>query len=413
MTICCCCRSAWAGGLYNCYNDQMNFLDLLIIVVVLSQAVRWAQYGFSRGFFSLAAFWLGIIIGAAVAPFFISFFNDPLVKLFFALLIIFGAGSIVGSVGRAIGDKIFHLINKARLNWIDGIAGALFSTVFILVVSWFAAAMLAGTPFQNINRQINGSRIIHALNDVLPPAPTVLARIGGLINPNSFPQVFLGPEPQQIEPVDPPSSADIAAALAIAGKSTVRIESVGCGGQLTGSGFIAADRLVVTNAHVVAGVSNPTVVDVNGRYRAQPVYFDPDLDLAVLRVDGDLAGESLAIADSDLPRGTVGVTLGYPSGGPLKAVPAGLVRSVEATGLNIYNDRNTLRPIYILQTEVISGNSGGPVVLPDGTVIGVIFARSEANTGTGYAIRSPEVLQALKTLSQRSRPVDTQRCVST
>lgn len=389
----------------------MNLLDFLIIILVLSQAVRWAEYGFSRGFFSLAGYWIGVILGAMIVPFFITLIQDPLGKLLVVLIVILGSASIVGSLGRLIGQKLFHLLNKVRLNWIDGIAGSVFSVLVTLGVVWLVAAMFSGMPFKGINQQIRGSAIIQTLDDTLPPAPAVLARIGGLINPNNFPQAFLGPEPQPIEPVDAPSSEEMAAALKAAGRSTVRIESIGCGGQLTGSGFVATEDLIVTNAHVIAGVNQPTVVDVNGRHRAEVVYFDPDIDLAVLRVDGELAGTPLALAESDYQRGTTGATLGYPRGGPLEAVPAAVLRPIDAMGLNIYGQRTAVRPIYILQTEVVSGNSGGPVVLTDGTVIGVIFARSEADDNTGYAIRSSEVIPALRQAQQAVSNVSTGNCV--
>lgn len=389
----------------------MNLLDLIITVLAVIQAVRWSRYGFSRGFFSLAGYWAGLILGAFVAPFLIGGIEDPLAKLFVVLLVIFGAATLLGSVGQLIGVRLFHLLNKARLNWIDGLAGSVFSVVVTLGIVWLLAAMLSGVPFRDVNRQIRGSAIVQGLNEKLPPAPAVLARIGTLINPEGFPQAFLGPEPQPIAPVDPPSSADIKAALESAGRSTVRIESVGCGGQLTGSGFVADENIIVTNAHVIAGIDQPTVVDINGRHRAQTIYFDPDMDIAILRVDGNLAGPPLNLANQEFSRGTTGVTLGYPVGGPLKAVPAGVLSAVDARGLNIYGQKTVMRSIYILQTEVIRGNSGGPVVLTDGTVIGVIFARSDSDDNVGYAVRSSEVIPALQRAVQRNQAVDTGFCV--
>lgn len=390
----------------------MNLLDLLIIILVISQSIRWARYGFSRGFFSLAGFWIGIIVGAMFAPFIIAMVDSPLAKFIVAVLIVFGIASIVGSLGAALGHRLFHLLDKVRLNWVDGIAGAVFSVAVTLGLVWLVAAMLSGMPFQGINKQVRDSTIVQVLNESLPPAPTVLSRIGGLINPSIFPRAFLGPEPRSIEPVDSPSSADMAAALKAAGRSTVRIESIGCGGQLTGSGFVADQNLIVTNAHVIAGIGQPTVVDVNGRHQAQTVYFDPDMDIAVLRVTGQLAGDPLTISNEEYPRGTIGATLGYPGGGPLEATPAGVLRSIDARGLNIYGQRSTVRPIYSLQTQVVSGNSGGPVVLTDGTVIGLIFARSEIDSNVGYAVRSTHVIPALKQAQVTNQPVSTGICAN-
>ncbi len=388
----------------------MNILDAVLIFILISQAVRWAQYGFSRGFFPLIGYWLGLILGALLTPLTIGLLDSSLAKLIVALLLIFGLSYIFGFYGQTIGQHVFHTINKARLYWVDKVFGAAFSVCMSVVIIWLVSSILSGIPFQNINNLLQRSTVVSAINDIFPAAPSSLTRVGGLINPNNFPQVFLGPEPQQIQPVDPPSTLEIGQALQAVGRSTVRIESFGCGGQITGSGFVAGQNLVVTNAHVIAGINRPMVADINGKYEAQTVYFDPDLDIAVLRVERDLAGPPLRLAIDDYIRGTAATAVGYPGGGPLKAVSAGVLDSTEARGSNIYGQRGTVRSIYILQSSIMSGNSGGPVVLSDGTVIGGVFARSESQDDIGYAVRSKEVIPILQSLTSSSPPVATGMC---
>ncbi len=389
----------------------MNLLDVVILLLLFIQATRWAQYGFSRRFFSLAGFWIGIAIGALATPYAMRIADDPLVKFTIALALVFIFAAIVGALGRIAGDKISHLLNKVHLERVDKLAGSIFSIVATLAIVWFIASIFSGAPLQGLNRQIRGSAIIQELNRVLPPPPEVFSRISGLINPRGFPQIFIGPEPQPIGPVDPPSSEEVAAALDAAGTSVVRLESVGCGGIVYGSGFVVSPNIIVTNAHVVAGIDQPSVVDQNGRHRAEVIYFDAALDMAVLR-SANLAGEPLPISNTAQSRGTVGTALGYPGGGPLKAEPASILRSITARGLDIYGNRIVERQVYMLQANVENGNSGGPVVLADGTVIGMIFARSDADDNIGYAVAARELIPRIDQALANNQPIETGACVN-
>lgn len=390
----------------------MNILDILIIILLAVQAAIWARNGLLRGVLSLGSFWLGIFAGAMLAPYVVGWAaDDESSKLLLTFIVILGMAFLFGTIGQMIGMKLAKLTYKVKLDRFDSILGSAFGVLMTLGIVWLLAATAGGLPTGSLNRQISNSTIIQAMNRTLPPAPDVLARIGGLFKAGGFPQVFVGPQPQPIEPVNPPTSGEVAEALAAAGRSTVRIESAGCGGIVNGSGFVAAPNLVVTNAHVIAGIDEPTIVDLNGRHAAVPVVFDPELDIAILRTSG-LAGEPLPLADQLFPRGTTGAVLGYPGGGPLDPEPAGVLRQMQARGLDIYGEETIIRSVYELQAVVRSGNSGGPLVLSDGTVIGVIFARSQVDENIGYAVTSPEIVPVLSAAQDRTQPVDTGVCAS-
>lgn len=389
----------------------MNILDLLITVVVLLQAAQGANTGLLRQFFSLSGFWLGLVLGAALSPVFVQTSSEPLSRLVITFLAVFGFALLGSTIGKYIGHRLGSLAHRWRLGVADKILGAAFSVFVTLFIVWLFMSMFSGAPHPELNRQLKDSWIMRQLDETLPPAPAVISRIARLINPQGFPHVFTGPEPQPPSPVDPATAAQVEAATRAAGTSTVKIDSVGCGGLVNGSGFVAGEGLVITNAHVVAGINRPTILDNNGRHRAETVYFDPNTDLAVLRTNG-LAGPPLPLADKIMPRGTAAVALGYPGGGPFRATPAGVTGQFEAVGRDIYNRRVTARSIYALQTTIESGNSGGPLVLPDGTVIGVIFARSETAQSTGYALISKQAREALSKARSVSKPVSTGRCVS-
>jgi S1-C subfamily serine protease len=198
-------------------------------------------------------------------------------------------------------------------------------------------------------------------------------------------------------------------AAGAAARSTVELVGAGCGGELVGSGWVAAPDLVVTNAHVVAGIAAPFVRDADGTHRAVPVLFDPDTDIAILRVGG-LAGPPLAVASTDPGRGAVGAVLGYPGGGPL-TVGSAAVRGVSvAEGRDIYGSGLTRRTVLELQADVRPGNSGGPFVLPDGRVGGMVFASSLRTSGIGYALAASELRHDLARAG--TRPIATGACAA-
>ncbi len=186
---------------------------------------------------------------------------------------------------------------------------------------------------------------------------------------------------------------------------------MGCGQIQEGSGFVVAPGIVVTNAHVVAGIARPTVEDANGVHPTSVILFDPSYDLAVMRVDG-LDERPLQLDPDQVARGVQAAVLGYPDGGPFDAVPAGVLAEFQAQGRDIYGQGLTLRNVYEIQALVRPGNSGGPLVQPDGEVIGVVFSRSTTNDDIGYALTSPGVLSRVLQAQAAPKAVGTGPCVA-
>jgi S1-C subfamily serine protease len=281
---------------------------------------------------------------------------------------------------------------------------------FTLLTVWLLAATFARSAGPSLATAIQTSRLLQALDRTLPPAPNVLARVEGTLGLGRIPRVFTGLEPTPAPPVTGPNAAAVNAAADAGRAATVKIEGLGCGGLLDGSGFVAGPGLVATNAHVVAGIDAPTVIDARGRHRATVVLFDPNLDFAVLRTSG-LAAAPLSLATTDQPRGTIGAALGYPGGGDLTVSPAAILAQRTAVGRNIYDAGLVRRDIYELQAVVRPGNSGGPLVAPDGTVIGVIFATSTSNGNIGYALTATEIIPDLGQ-ARTADPVSTGACLA-
>jgi S1-C subfamily serine protease len=277
---------------------------------------------------------------------------------------------------------------------VDAAAGALVATGGALVVIWLLASILVNSQFSLVATQINNSKIIRAVTNVMPPIPTALAPAERFLS-NEGLQVVADGLVQLAGPVAYPTGAQVRAWAAVASPSTVKVVAVGCGEIQEGSGFVASPGLVVTNAHVIAGTGSIRVEDATGYHVASVELFDPEFDLAVLRVRG-LAERPLRIDPYTVGRGTKAVVMGYPEGGPLAVDPAGVRSEIMATGLDVYGQNPTVRAVYEIQALVRPGNSGGPLVEPGGLVIGVVFSRSPSTPDIGYALASPGVLQRVE-----------------
>lgn len=191
----------------------------------------------------------------------------------------------------------------------------------------------------------------------------------------------------------------------------MRIVGEACGRIQSGTGFVVSNNYVVTNAHVVAGVGSPEVQDATGASQpAGAVLFDSQKDLAVLYVS-ESPGPPLPLLGEELQRGAGGAALGYPGGGDLVGDRAAVRRAIDAVGRDIYGRRTVERDVYELQTSVEPGDSGGPFVLPDGSVAGVVFAASTTDPAVGYAIVSTDVIPDVTGVLGRTEPVSTGTCL--
>lgn len=389
----------------------VNLVDALILLVVLAAVVHGVLLGAAVQSLSFGGFWLGLAAGAAAAPLAADLSSDPTAKAVLSLATVLGVATLGAGLGRAVGVRIWGRFRDANLGWLDSGLGAFLAGAASLLGCWLVASMLATAPLQGLAADIQDSSILRSMDERLPPAPSLFSRIQRLIQAEGFPQVFAELQPRPAPRLPAPGGPEVRAAVDRAAAATVRIVGQGCGGVLNGSGFVAAPGLVVTNAHVVAGIDRPVVQDRRGNHQATAVLFDPALDIAVLRTSG-LAAGPLPLLPGDAARGTTAAVLGYPGGGGFDAQPAVVLARYRALGRDIYSRSLTRRPVYELQSRVRPGNSGGPVVRSDGSVIGVVFSRSSLATDIGYAITSTEVLERLQAAQRRAAPADTGPCAA-
>ena len=384
-------------------------LDIIIIILLISAVIRGKEIGFVQQAFSTIGFFGGLLLGALLEPQTVKLAHTQAGRSFITLLTTLGMALIFLVIGEYFGIFLKGKVALAKLSRYDNILGSLISVASVLVGVWLGAAVLRSLPYMSFQNQLRSSRIVAALDRHLPPAPNIIADLSHLVDPNGFPQVFIGNEPSPPgSPTLPPYSV-IAAAVTKDKPSVVKIVGTGCGGVVEGSGFVVGSNEVATNAHVVAGISNPYVEDRNGNHVGSVIYFNPNLDFALLRTGG-LAGQPLSINSGTVPDKTDAAVLGYPGGGEFKADPAEVLQEFEATGRNIYDQGSTDRHIYEVAANIIPGNSGGPLINTTGTVIGVVFAQSTQYNDVGYALVSSPIVSIIKDTPANSPTVSSGSC---
>lgn len=388
----------------------MDWLDLLIGIVLIAAIIRGLEAGFARQLCAVLGFFGGLFIGAWVGGLLQGMAESAEARSLLTFFITVGCGFLFLGIGEYVGSRVKEHFTLPLVDKADRAFGALVAATAIMMVIWLSGNLFASSPFPTVASQVRNSFIIGQLNGVLPPAPDAIAKIGKLITPNGFPRVFTGiePRPTQVE-TKIPDIGQLTPAVRKAAASVVKVEGEDCGGIVDGSGFVAADGIIITNAHVVAGVEKPTVIDGNGTHKTTVIWFNPDLDLAILRAL-DLAGPPLAFTTINASEGSQVAVLGYPGGGDFQAKPAAILESFKATGRNIYNQGAATREVYSLKADVISGDSGGPVINANSEVIGVTFAQSTSYNQVGYALTMQQVVDELNQAKDDTQPVGTGAC---
>jgi S1-C subfamily serine protease len=393
----------------------VNLVDLILIAALVFAGFSGYRRGLALQSLSVGGLLLGLFVGALIAPRAAALVESALAQATVATCVLIGFAAIGDAIGWMLGSRLRSRARATAFKVPDAAGGSVVAVVASLLAIWFIALNLVNGPFPEVSRQIRGSAIVRTLDDALPPPPSLLAQVRQFFSP-WFPDVFSSIPPLPADPVREPTRRQTGAVFALAQDSTVRIVGEACDHIQEGSGFVAADGLVVTNAHVLAGVDSPLIQKpredgTTASIDATTVLFDPELDLAVLRVDTSV-GPVLALTTGGVERGERGAVLGYPEGGPLTGERAAVLRTFDdIPGHDIYGKGQPRRDIVELQSLVRPGNSGGPFVLEDGTVAGVVFAASTTEDAVGYAIDAQEVAPRLADAITRDRPVSTGDCV--
>jgi len=391
-----------------------DLLDLILIVLLIAFGVAGYRQGFIIGVLSFAGFIGGGAIGALFGPHIArAITKNAAWQAIVAILVVFLAAMIGQLLASAVGVAM-----RSRLTWrpatlVDAVGGAVVSVISVLLIAWLIGSAVAYAPFPAISRQVNNSAVLRTVDRLMPTEASVMfSDFRSLLESGPYAQVSGALGAEGALAVGPPNPGVVdAAGVEAAAPSIVKVEGTApsCQERIEGSGFVYAPNHVLTNAHVVAGVTQgPVVTTSQGQLNARVVLYDPQRDLAVLYVPGLNAG-ALRFAPQ-ARSGSNAVVAGYPEDGPFNTAAARIGGIEEATSPDIYQTAQVTRQIYSIRAVVKPGNSGGPLLTLAGEVDGVVFAAATSVPDTGYALTAAEVQSDASAGRNATAAVSTQGC---
>jgi Trypsin-like peptidase domain len=293
-----------------------------------------------------------------------------------------------GLAGREIGRLLRLSAGRGALRQLDRFGGAATAALGALIVCWLAAGLLVGTTALSLSSAIGNSRILTAIDAIMPPLPSVEAKVQALLRSTDFPSVFAQVVAPSVPSATTATRQQMVVALGTASGSILKVTAFDrCGGAHEGTAFAVGAGEFVTAAHVVAGAR---VVDV-GAVAATVVLFDARHDVAVLRT-GSPGPPALLVLPSSAPPDTPAAVAGFPLNRSFQVVPAAIAGTISALGRDIYNSALVERKLVVVSAQVQPGNSGSPVMV-GGAVSGMVFSRSLSQSRTAYAV-APATIRA-------------------
>ncbi|MEV5988356.1 MarP family serine protease [Streptomyces sp. NPDC052051] len=397
----------------------MNVLDILLLVAAVWFAIVGYRQGFVVGILSVIGFLGGGLVAVYLLPFIWDKATDErevsTTLAVIAVAIVIVCASVGQTLTTHLGNKLRRYITWSPARALDATGGALVNVVAMLLVAWLIGSALAGTTLPTLGKEVRGSKVLLGVSRALPEQADIwFADFSSVLAQNGFPQVFSPFANEPITDVQPPDPALARSAVATRAQHSI-VKVVGtaqsCGKVLEGTGFVFDNRRVMTNAHVVGGVDEPTVqIGGEGRkYDAKVVLYDWRRDIAVLDVP-DLSAPALRFTTADAASGSSAIVAGFPENGSYNVQPARVRGRITANGPDIYHRGTVHRDVYSLYATVRQGNSGGPLLTPDGRVYGVVFAKSLDDADTGYALTSDEIQEDILKGSSANQQVNSDRC---
>jgi S1-C subfamily serine protease len=390
----------------------VNVLDWILVLVVLAYAVSGYWQGFISGAFATAGLLIGGFFSVLwLVPQLLGDAEPSLWVSLAALFVVLLSASFGQAIFQYVGSRIRDRITWQPVRAVDAVGGAALSAAAVLVVAWVLGVAVSGSALPGISKQVRSSAVLSEVDQVMPgQADQALKAFNEVVGSSFFPRYLEPFAPERIIEVGPPSDAiagDPEVRAARASVLKIRGENE-CGRGVEGTGFVYSPNRVMTNAHVVAGVDDPTVLVGNREVGGRVVHYDPDLDVAVLAVDG-LARPFLRFDKTGEARDDAAV-LGYPNDGPYNVQAAKIRSKQRLRSPDIYGSGSVIREVFSLRALVRPGNSGGPLLSEDGDVLGVIFAASVTDRDTGYALTAEQVSQSAAAGITSNARVDTGGC---
>nr|WP_223184498.1 MarP family serine protease [Streptomyces sp. CBMA152] len=403
-------------------------MDILLLVAAVWFAIVGYRQGFVVGILSVIGFLGGGLIAVYLLPVIWDQLTDKREVSTTAAIVAVVVVIVCASVGQAftthLGNKLRQHITWSPARALDATGGALVNVLAMLLVAWLIGTALSPLadpqqdpqrPGNALGRAVDDSRILHGIDKAMPKqAHTWFSDFSSMLAKNGLPQVFAPFTHESITQVPAPDPALAGSPVAARAKSSiVKITGTApsCGKRLEGTGFVFADRRVMTNAHVVGGVDDPKIqIGGQGRtYDATVVLYDWRRDIAVLDVP-DLRAPALHFTSEAAHSGSGAIVAGFPEDQPYDVRAARVRGRITPPGPDIYHRGTVTREVYSLFTTVRPGNSGGPLLTPDGKVYGVVFAKSLDDPNTGYALTAAEIREDVQLGRTANQQVDSQQC---
>lgn len=385
-----------------------------VIVLVMAFALwgGWRQGAFTS-LLSTVGVVSGLVVGAAAAPFVMGLTDSTALRFLLAIgtvVLLVGLGNLIGAhLGAAIRDNIKFRSSRT----LDSGLGAIFQVLATLIVVWLVAIPLATGLPGTVASGIRDSRILGFVDKYTPQGlDTLPSKIAAMLSESGLPPLispFTGGSSVEVDaPEINVTNVDLVEAMR---PSVIHVmgDAQECSRRLMGSGFVASPDYVVTNAHVVAGTSTVSLDTMIGTRSAEVVFYDPNLDIAVL-YSPDLGLDPLPWASTPLDTGDEAIVMGFPQSGPFNASSARVRERIMITGSNIYANGQHEREAYSVRGSIQSGNSGGPMANEMGEVVGVVFGAAIDGSDTGYVLTAEEVQERIGDITALTQPVDTMQC---
>jgi len=387
----------------------VSWVDIVIVVWVVLAALRGRSLGALTQLLSLVGFVAGLAIGAVVAVPIAGHLHIDVARTVVTVAIVLGIAVLGAIGGNTLGKWANVTMRRLHLGTVDAIAGAAVAALGALLSAWLVAGLFTQSSVGWLARPIQHSAVLTALDAVMPPVPSVIARAQAFVSNEVFPLAFAAVTQPSTSSVPLPTATETSALAVRTSPSVLKVTaSGGCGVTRVGTSFVVGTGLVLTDAHVVAGEPDLTVTDGAHAVAATLVVFDPSLDVAVLRVPG-LRLRPVPLNPTVVSTGTTATVIGFPGGGPRTATPAGIAGALTAQGRDIYGGGLASREIYAVTATVLPGNSGSPLVTGNAAV-GMVFSRSLSQARLAYAIRASDLVPEVAAASRATRTVGAGAC---
>lgn len=394
----------------------MNWVDVLVLVLALLAGTSGARQGMVAAAASFIGVLAGAVIGVRIAPSLIAGYQSPEVRVALGVSIVIVLIALGETLGVLLGRAVQRRIDAEALRRVDSFLGAVVQGIAALVVAWLVALPLTkSSAYTGLTEAVRDSSVLRVVDTMMPNVlrelPSELTR---LLDVSGFPDVLapFSPTPiTDVGPADPMLLNSPVVRQARASVLKVRGRARSCSRALEGTGFVVAPQRVITNAHVVAGTDQVQVETTDGMLDAEVVSYDPETDVAILKVPG-LRAPVLQLASQPATSGSSGLVLGYPLDGPYTASAARIRDRIHLRGPDIYNASTVVRNVYTVRAVVRSGNSGGPLLDGSGQVLGLVFGAAVDNDETGFVLADDEIAGDVAAAPSQNTEVSTGACAS-